>query len=145
VELFEQIRRDHEFEGLSKRALARKYSVHRRAVRQALESPVPPPRKRPVGRPAPRLGRYRSIVDGWLIADREVPRKQRHTAKRIFERLRSSLRARPGSIRHHHHQPVNRRELGPPQAAAPGPLQTAAPMLFTDRRLVTCHLVRIMH
>lgn len=53
VELFEQIRRDREREELSRRALAAKYGVHRRTVRQALESAVPPPRKRPVGRPAP--------------------------------------------------------------------------------------------
>ena len=55
VELFEQIRRDREFEGLSIDALARRHGVHRRTVRQALESAVPPARKRPVGRPAPRL------------------------------------------------------------------------------------------
>jgi lambda repressor-like predicted transcriptional regulator len=47
VELFEQIRRDREFEGLSIHALARRHGVHRRTVRQALESPLPPPRKRP--------------------------------------------------------------------------------------------------
>jgi transposase len=88
VELFEQIRRDWEFEGLSTHALARKYGVHRRTVRQALESPVPLPRKRPEGRPAPKLGEWRELIDSWLIADRSVPRKQRHTAKRIFERLR---------------------------------------------------------
>jgi transposase len=88
VELFEQIRRDREFEGLSLHALARKYGVHRRTVRQALESPVPPARKRPEGRPAPKLGEWRELIDSWLIGDRSVPRKQRHTAKRIFERLR---------------------------------------------------------
>jgi transposase len=87
VELFEQIRRDHEFGGLSKHALARRYGVHRRTVRQALESPLPPPRKQPEGRPAPKLGEFRELVDSWLIADREAPRKQRHTAKRIHERL----------------------------------------------------------
>jgi hypothetical protein len=38
VELFEQIRRDHDREGLSRRALAERYRVHRRTVRQALES-----------------------------------------------------------------------------------------------------------
>jgi lambda repressor-like predicted transcriptional regulator len=42
VELFEQIRRDREREGLSIRALAGRHGVHRRAVRQALVSPVPP-------------------------------------------------------------------------------------------------------
>src|SRR5436309_1628988 len=88
VELFEQIRRDRELEGLSLRALAEKYRVHRRTVRQALESPVPPARKRPAGRPAPKLGEWRALIDVWLEADKEASRKQRHTAKRIHERLR---------------------------------------------------------
>ena len=88
VELFEQIRRDREFAGMSTHALAGRYGVHRRTVRQALESPVPPARKRPEGRPAPRLGEWRALIDSWLIADRDAPRKQRHTAKRIHERLR---------------------------------------------------------
>jgi transposase len=88
VELFEQIRRDREFAGMSTHALAGKYGVHRRTVRQALESPLPPARKRPEGRPAPRLGEWRSLIDSWLIADQSAPRKQRHTAKRIHERLR---------------------------------------------------------
>jgi ribosome-binding protein aMBF1 (putative translation factor) len=57
VELFERIRRDREREGLSIRELARRHGVHRRAVRQALASPLPPPRKRPEGRPAPKLVR----------------------------------------------------------------------------------------
>jgi transposase len=88
VELFEQIRRDHDREGLSQRALARRHGVHRRTVRQALESAVPPARMRPVGRSAPKLGEWRELIDSWLIADRDAPRKQRHTAKRIHERLR---------------------------------------------------------
>jgi hypothetical protein len=46
VELFELIRKDHEF-GLSIRAISRKRGIHRRMVRQALTSPVPPPRKKP--------------------------------------------------------------------------------------------------
>jgi transposase len=88
VELFEQIRRDREFEGLSIHALAGRHGVHRRTVRQALESPLPPPRKRPGGRPAPKLGAWRALIDSWLEADRAAPRKQRHTAKRVWERLR---------------------------------------------------------
>jgi transposase len=87
VELFEQIRRDRDREGLSIRALAERHGVHRRAVRQALASPVPAAKRSPVGRPAPKLGAYRAIVDAWLEADREAPRKQRHTAKRIWRRL----------------------------------------------------------
>jgi transposase len=87
VELFERIRRDRDREGLSIRELARRHGVHRRAVRQALASPLPPPRKRPERRPAPKLGPYRPLIDEWLRADREAPRKQRHTAKRIWQRL----------------------------------------------------------
>ena len=87
VELFERIRRDRELEGLGVRALARRHGVHRRTVRQALESALPPGRKRPGGRPAPALGAYRELIDSWLIADRQAPPKQRHTAKRVHDRL----------------------------------------------------------
>jgi hypothetical protein len=87
MELFEQIRRDHDQEGLSKRALAVRHGVHRRAVRQALESPVPPVKRPPVCRPAPKLGAYRALIDEWLEADRAAPRKQRHTARRVWQRL----------------------------------------------------------
>jgi len=87
VEQFEQIRRDREREGLSIRALAERHGVHRRAVRQALVSALPPAKRSPVSRPSPKLGAYRALIDGWLEADREAPRKQRHTAKRIHRRL----------------------------------------------------------
>ncbi len=87
VELFEQIRRDRDREGLSIRALAARHGVHRRAVRQALASALPPAKRSPAGRPAPKLGDYRALIDEWLEADREAPRKQRHTAKRIWRRL----------------------------------------------------------
>jgi hypothetical protein len=87
VEQFEQIRRDHAREGLSIRELAKRHGVHRRAVRQALESAVPPPKRSPESRPAPKLGPYRPVIDEILEADRKAPRKQRHTARRIWQRL----------------------------------------------------------
>lgn len=86
MEQFERIRRDHREEGLSIRALAERHRVHRRAVRQALGSAVPPARKVPE-REAPVLGPYREVVRGWLRDDLEVPRKQRHTARRVWQRL----------------------------------------------------------
>jgi hypothetical protein len=86
VEQFERIRLDRRDEEMSVRALARRHRVHRRTVRQALADAVPPPRKTPQ-RVAPVRGRYEHIVRGWLVADREVPRKQRHTARRVWQRL----------------------------------------------------------
>jgi len=85
VDLFLAIRFDHE-QGLSVRAIARKYGVHRRMVYQALASPVPPARKVP-SRSAPALGPWKTVIDGWLREDLAAPRKQRHTATRIHERL----------------------------------------------------------
>lgn len=64
-----------------------RHGVHRRAVKQALASAVPPLKRSPSSRPAPRLGAYRELIDAWLVADLEAPRKQRHTAKRIWRRL----------------------------------------------------------
>ena len=86
VELFERIRHDSWREGLSVRALSRKYGVHRRLVREALTRAEPSARKTPVRR-SPQLEPFKEIIDGWLRADLDAPRKQRHTAKRIHARL----------------------------------------------------------
>jgi transposase len=114
VEQFEQIRRDRDREGLSIRALARRHGVHRRAVRQALASPLPPPRKQPEGRPAPKLGPYRPLIDEWLRADREAPRKQRHTARRIWQRLVEEHGADVSERQVRRYVRRRRRELGEP-------------------------------
>ena len=87
VELFEQIRRDQRDEGSSIRELAARHRVHRRTVRQALASAVPPPRKPYQQRPRPAIDPYAAVIDGWLVADQQVPRKQRHTARRVWQRL----------------------------------------------------------
>jgi len=87
VELFEAIRRDRRREQLSVRALAERHGVHRRTVREALVSAVPPARKSSP-RAAPAIGPWREVIDGWLSADKDVPCKQRHTARRIWQRLR---------------------------------------------------------
>lgn len=86
VELFAAIRHDHRVEELSIRELAGKHGVHRRTVRQALASAVPPPRKVPV-RSSPRLDPFKQAIDDMLRADLDAPRKQRHTARRVLARL----------------------------------------------------------
>ena len=71
---------------MSIRALADKHKVHRRTVRQALDDAVPPVRK-PPARMAPVLGPYEATIRGWLVEDLTAPRKQRHTARRVWQRL----------------------------------------------------------
>ena len=87
VELFEQIRRDHRLDERSIRELANRHKVHRRTVRQALDDAVPPSRKVYPLRPRPAIDAWVMVIDAWLIADEDAPRKQRHTARRIWQRL----------------------------------------------------------
>lgn len=112
VEQFEQIRRDRDREGLSIRALAERHGVHRRAVRQALASAVPPPKRAPQSRPAPKLGEYRELIDEWLKGDLDAPRKQRHTAKRIWRRLVDEHGVDVAETTVRDHVRKRRRELG---------------------------------
>jgi transposase len=64
--------------------------VHRREVRKALASAVPGERKIPE-RERPKLTAAIPVIDGILESDRKVHRKQRHTAHRIFTRIRREM------------------------------------------------------
>ena len=86
MEIFEAIRRDHRRDGSSIRELAHKHRVHRRTVRQALVSAVPPSRK-PRSFAAPVLDPVKPLIDAMLRSDLDAPCKQRHTARRILARL----------------------------------------------------------
>ena len=87
VSVYEKVRKAHEREGLSVRALARRFHVHRRDVRQALASALPPPRKPAPPRPAPKVEPWKPVIEAWLEADKKAPRKQRHSARRVWQRL----------------------------------------------------------
>ncbi len=88
VELYARVRRACHVDGMSIREAAQVFGVDRRTVAKMLSHSVPPGyrRSRPVSRP--KLDPFTGIIDGILEADQQVHRKQRHTAKRIFERLR---------------------------------------------------------
>src|SRR2546427_11335902 len=90
VELYEQIRQEYEHGAGTIRAVARKLGVHRREVRKALASAMPAERKVPE-RERPKLAAAIPFIGAILEADRKAPRKQRHTAHRIWMRLRREI------------------------------------------------------
>jgi transposase len=127
VELFEQIRRDRRAGGSSIRELADRHHVHRRTVRQALDSAVPPPRKAYPQRPRPAIGAYAAVIDEWLAGDQGVPRKQRHTARRVWQRLVAEHGAALSEVtvsryvaRRRDELGLDRAEVAVPQAHLPG-------------------------
>src|SRR5579875_299271 len=89
VELYARVRRAVLVEGKSRRAVAREFGLARKTVSKMLEYSLPPGyrRQQPIRRP--KLGPWLGVIDAILEDDQQRPKKQRHTAKRIFERLRS--------------------------------------------------------
>ena len=90
MELFEQIRREYEFGIGTIAGVSRKLSVHRRMVREAIGSALPKLRKKPE-RPRWKLSTAVEFIDAILESDRKAPRKQRHTAHRVWSRMRHEL------------------------------------------------------
>jgi Transposase and inactivated derivatives len=90
MELWSEIRRKVLVEGVSKRAICREYGVGWWTLEKMLAHPEPPGYRHRVLRGRPRLGAFVGVIDEILAgdADPSTPRKQRHTARRVFERLR---------------------------------------------------------
>jgi transposase len=88
VDLYLRVRRAHFQDGLSGRQIARDFGVSRDSVSKMLAYSEPPGYRRTAVIKRPKLDAYTDQIDQWLAEDKGRPRKQRHTAKRIFERLR---------------------------------------------------------
>jgi transposase len=83
------VRELHFKEGLSVRAVARRTGLHRKTIRKILGEGGPPIYRRGFPAARPKLGPFVGVIDEILKSDRHAPGKQRHTAKRIFDRLRT--------------------------------------------------------
>ena len=123
VDLFEKLRREHEFGIGTIAGVAAKFGVHRRAVRRAIASALPPPHHYP-GRSKPKLGALEAFIDKVLDDDRRAPRKQRHTARRIHCRILAEFpdaTVAESTVRNHirerkHQMGLLRRETFVPQS-----------------------------
>jgi len=88
VEIYGRVRRAVRVEGRSQRAVAREFGLSRETVRKMLQYAVPPGYQRQQRINRPKLGPWLGVIDAILSDDKQRPVKQRHTAKRIFDRLK---------------------------------------------------------
>src|ERR1035437_5810267 len=126
VEIYGRVRRAGLVEGKSERAVAQEFGIARETVRKMLRYSVPPGyrRERPVKRP--KLGPWIGVIDAILKEDKNSPVKQRHTAKRIFDRLRQEYAYTGGYTIVKDYvrlQQVRTREMFVPLTHAPGKAQ----------------------
>ncbi len=119
LEQFELIRRMVLIDGLSVREVARRLGHSRKTIRKALQHATPIPYRVDAAKPRPKLDPFVETIRTWLTDDQQRPRKQRHTAVRIWERLRDehqydgARRAVSDLVKQ------LRRELAPPEVFVP--------------------------
>jgi len=124
------VRRAVLVDGKSWRAVAREFGLARKTVGKMLEYSLPPGcrRQKPIQRP--KLGPWQGVVDAILEEDKQRPKKQRHTAKRIFERLRGEYECTGGYtiVKDYVRQSrVGGQEMFVPLSHAPGEAQADPP------------------
>ncbi|MEM1363620.1 MAG: hypothetical protein AAGF94_18255 [Pseudomonadota bacterium] len=88
MELYGLVRRAVMLEGLSQRTATKRFGIDRGTVAKMIASPAPPGYQRKIPVRRPRFADHEGFIDQTLDDDEKAPAKQRHTARRIFERLR---------------------------------------------------------
>ena len=88
VDQFEHIRRKFFIDQCSQREIARELGCSRHTVAKAVGNPAPAPYRLTAPKPRPTVDPFQAIIEAWQKQDEQRPRKQRHTAQRIYERLR---------------------------------------------------------
>jgi transposase len=88
VELYRKVRQAYFRQGMSKRAIARHFGISRDSVDKMIVYAAPPGYRRTAPVKRPKLDGFTEIIDQWLREDADRPRKQRHTARRVLDRLR---------------------------------------------------------
>jgi transposase len=126
VEIYGRVRRAVLVEGRSQRSVAREFGLARVTVRKMVGYSIPPGYRRKEPAKRPKLGPWLGVIDAILEEDKTKPAKQRHTAKRIFDRLRAE-HAFPGGYTivkdYVRTATLRRREMFVPLAHAPGTAQ----------------------
>jgi transposase len=97
VKLYARVRRAFGIEGISERAAAERFGINPRTVSKMLRFSVPPGYVRTKPPIRPKLDEFTGVIVAILMADKDSPKKQRHTGKRVFERLRDE-HGFPGKI-----------------------------------------------
>jgi len=88
MEIWTEIRRRVLVDGQSKRSVCREFEIHWDTLAKILSHHEPPGYRRTAPRTKPKLDPFLGVIHQILDDDRKAPKKQRHTARRIFERLR---------------------------------------------------------
>jgi transposase len=89
MERWTEVRRRVSSGKLTKRQACRTYGLHWQTLSKMLKHVEPPGRFERRPRPRPKLDPALPIIHGWLESDKQAPKKQRHTIKRIFDRLKA--------------------------------------------------------
>lgn len=150
VGVYESLQKKYQVEGKSIKQIARETGLARNTVRKYVRDPKLPAYNRTEPFERPSLGDFTGIVDEILKTDRDRPRKERHTAKRIFERLRDEHGYTGGESTVRNYVAARKRELGMGARAATFPLdhqpdEAAAQMDWGERTAVIAGVETKVH